>query len=241
MSTRCSRTRGPASAPSLVTCPTSTHRHAAALGLDDELAGRTRGPGPPSRAPTPSSLVGDRLDAVDDARASASRCSIGVDDAAQRRLRRDPHVRLDRCRADRRAAFTCCGALLRADVQRRAAPRRRRAAVTSVLLPMPGSPPSSVTEPGTRPPPSTRSSSPIDVGRGAPSWASTSSRQTDRGERREHAAAGSLPPPPRASPRRSSSTPRTPSTAPTTWRGARRTRRTPTPNAPIPSTSRLAY
>ena len=45
---------------------------------------------------------------------------------------------------------------------------------SSVLLPMPGSPPSSVTDPGTNPPPSTRSSSSIEVAIGSPSWARTS-------------------------------------------------------------------
>ena len=39
---------------------------------------------------------------------------------------------------------------------------------------MPGSPPSSVTDPGTRPPPSTRSSSPIAVLRGVPASGSMS-------------------------------------------------------------------
>ena len=54
---------------------------------------------------------------------------------------------------------------------RRAPPRRPRPAAPSacssnVDLPMPGSPPSRVTEPGTRPPPRTRSSSATPVGRG---------------------------------------------------------------------------
>ena len=41
---------------------------------------------------------------------------------------------------------------------------RRRRASTSVDLPMPGSPPSSTSEPGTRPPPSTRSTSRMPSG-----------------------------------------------------------------------------
>ena len=36
--------------------------------------------------------------------------------------------------------------------------------LVSVDLPIPGAPPSSTSEPGTRPPPSTRSSSPMPVG-----------------------------------------------------------------------------
>ena len=53
--------------------------------------------------------------------------------------------------------------------------------LVSVDLPMPGEPPSSTSEPGTRPPPRTRSSSPIDVlSRGARS-ARTSRNGTGRG------------------------------------------------------------
>ena len=46
---------------------------------------------------------------------------------------------------------------------------------------MPGSPPSSVTEPGTSPPCSTRSSSPIEVGSGGPGLG------VDLGDRHRHA------------------------------------------------------
>ena len=51
---------------------------------------------------------------------------------------------------------------------------RPSACSSSVLLPMPGSPASRVTEPGTRPPSSTRSSSPTPVGTGTAAPASTS-------------------------------------------------------------------
>ncbi len=44
----------------------------------------------------------------------------------------------------------------------------------NVLLPMPGSPPNNVTEPGTKPPPNTRSSSPMPVGTGSDSVELTS-------------------------------------------------------------------
>ena len=54
-----------------------------------------------------------------------------------------------------------------------------RACSTSVLLPMPGSPPSSTSDPGTRPPPRTRSSSTIPVVmRSGVSSVSSSSRVT---------------------------------------------------------------
>ena len=48
-----------------------------------------------------------------------------------------------------------------------------RSCSKSVLLPMPGSPPSSVTDPGTSPPPNTRSSSARPVGWGCEHCAST--------------------------------------------------------------------
>src|SRR5579884_1270262 len=59
----------------------------------------------------------------------------------------------------------------------------------SVDLPMPGEPPSSTSEPGTRPPPSTRSSSPMPVFMRSTGAAPTSAR-------RRGASAGPKPPPP---------------------------------------------
>ena len=59
------------------------------------------------------------------------------------------------------------GRLLAGDVEHRAAGRSASAAqswISSVHLPMPGSPLISTTEPGTMPPPSTRLSSPMDTG-----------------------------------------------------------------------------
>ena len=82
------------------------------------------------------------------------------------------------CSAPSRSARnrTCCG-----DSSPETYSTLRPAAATSaaawsriVDLPMPGSPPSRVTEPGTRPPPSTRSSSAMPVGRGENSVGSTS-------------------------------------------------------------------
>ncbi len=62
------------------------------------------------------------------------------------------------------------------------------AIVTSVDLPTPGSPPTSTSDPGTMPPPRTRSSSPIPVGiRSASSAETSASATTSRG------CAGALP------------------------------------------------
>ena len=90
------------------------------------------------------------------------------------------HRRRRRARAARRA-----GAPVRSIPRRRRRPRGRRARasaaqawISSVDLPMPGSPPISVAEPGTKPPPATRSSSPMPVtmrGSGSDSPARSSS------------------------------------------------------------------
>ena len=68
---------------------------------------------------------------------------------------------------------TCC-ALSSAVTYNVRAGHAARSCMSSVLLPMPGSPPSKVTEPGTMPPPNTRSSSGIVVACGWPIEPSTS-------------------------------------------------------------------
>ncbi len=83
--------------------------------------------------------------------------------------------------APRRSARmrTCCG--LSSALMYSVGPGHQASSCSSsVLLPMPGSPPRRVTEPGTSPPSSTRSSSPMPVGRASPrrasmSWSSCSS------------------------------------------------------------------
>ena len=67
----------------------------------------------------------------------------------------------------------------------------------SVLLPIPGEPPSSTSEPGTSPPPSTRSNSPIPVRSLSPRSEETSRSFTGRGA---SPAAVARPPPPRLRP-----------------------------------------
>ena len=83
-------------------------------------------------------------------------------------------------------------------VRRPAAHRLASAIVVSVDFPMPGAPPISTREPGTIPPPSTLSSSPIPVLRRSCSTASTSASATGlTGAARSRAS----PPPPPAPPR----------------------------------------
>ncbi len=154
----CSSTRGPAICPSLVTWPTSS----TAVPLD--LANRT------------SSAVHSRnCDTAPGAASTRSECMVWMEStistcAVRRRRGADDvlHAGLGDQPCGRR--FQVPGA---APAVRPASPTPRRwrtaprpsalsaaaACSISVDLPMPGSPPIKVTEPGTRPPPSTRSSS----------------------------------------------------------------------------------
>ena len=191
VSTTCSSTRGPGEVPSLVTWPTSRTAMPRRLGLLDQPVSALPDLG--DRARRRAELgIDDGLDRVDDhdvgpqvvdrgstmsgsavsARSQSSRRS------APSRSAREPHLlRL----------------LLGGHVERAAAPprpARGQACSSSVDLPMPGSPPSRVTEPGTRPPPSTRSSSAMPVGTGAARRATSSAVMGTAGRR---AGAGSAP------------------------------------------------
>ena len=97
----------------------------------------------------------------------------GGDDLRQRRLGQQPQVGAHRGEPLGAQAHLL-GALLGRDVQRAARASCASSCSSSVLLPMPGSPPSNVTEPGTTPPPSTRSSSPMPVVPGRLASGSTS-------------------------------------------------------------------
>ncbi len=88
---------------------------------------------------------------------------------------------------NRSARTRTCAADSSAHTSRHRAPRAAiwpSACINNVLLPMPGSPPISVTEPGTRPPPRTRSSSASSVGRGAAPEMTTSPIGTGTGTAR---------------------------------------------------------
>ena len=74
--------------------------------------------------------------------------------------------RLGRTASRRPARKRTCWALSSADTYSVRPGQPANSCSSNVLFPMPGSPPSKVTEPGTKPPPSTRSSSLIPLGRG---------------------------------------------------------------------------
>ena len=126
---------------------------------------RPRAPGRPSPARAGQAGGVERLHRVDDADLGplglqrgehGVEVRLGDDRARSQRVRPEPlGAQLDLRRR-----------LLAGDVEHRCAPRPRgcRARTeVSVDLPIPGEPPISTSEPGTRPPPSTRSSSPMPV------------------------------------------------------------------------------
>ena len=158
----CSSTRGPAIAPSLVTWPIEEHRRAGLLreahqprrGLA-HLADRARRSDSSARSTASGSSRRRAPAAASPRRARGCVSTRGLREQLQRRRPARP--------SRARAQATCAQRFLAGDVER----RQRRAlsasaaCSSSVDLPMPGSPPSSTTEPCTRPPPSTRSSSPM--------------------------------------------------------------------------------
>ena len=169
VSTTCSSTRGPASAPSLVTWPTSTVARSRLLASRTSRAAHSRtwatdpGAEPSSGSKTvwmesTTTRSGcDLVDLGDQVAAGPSRWP------ASSRGARVPS------RSARRR--TCWGDSSADDVERRWPPTWPPPTATwssSVDLPMPGSPPTRVTEPGTRPPLSTRSTSREPVERGPP-------------------------------------------------------------------------
>ena len=167
VSTTCSSTRGPGERAVLGDVADEHRRHAALLGLAHEPVRALAHLG--DRAGRRAELgVVDRLDRVDDEHVGRELVDVG-EHVRQRRLGRELAGRA-RCAPSRSArSRTCWRRLLGGDEQARgcrAAPCAASTWSSSVDLPMPGSPPSSVTEPGTSPPPSTRSSSATPVGRG---------------------------------------------------------------------------
>ena len=123
VSTTCSSTRGPASAPSLVTWPTSTMATPRRLASTTSCwaHSRTWADRPRRRRQPP---VGDGLDAVDDDE-PGRRAVDGVDDAGQRRLGGQPQLGAHGAEALGPQAHLL-RALLGADVQRRARPPRQQ-------------------------------------------------------------------------------------------------------------------
>jgi len=172
VSTMCSSTRGPASAPSLVTWPTSTVAMPRLLATRVSWAAHSR-----TCATEPGALLSCSLHSVwiesttQNCGASASTVarifSSWISAATRTRVPASP---------SRRARSATCAGLSSPVTYSTfiCDDSASSACSSSVLLPMPGSPPISTTAPSTMPPPSTRSSSSCPVGVRATSAASTS-------------------------------------------------------------------
>jgi hypothetical protein len=165
VSTRCSSTRGPARLPSLVTWPTSTTLTPRALASPTRRWAQPRTwPTVPGAVPRSGSNTVWIESTTTTAGARASRWATIRGSEVSATSHSDGAV------TPRRSARS---ATWRADssavTYRQVAPRatEARAWSSSVDLPTPGSPPTTVTEPGTSPPPSTRSSSGSPVGTGS--------------------------------------------------------------------------
>ena len=179
----CSSTRGPAIWPSLVTWPTSMTAAPERLA-SGSAPGRRRAPGSPCRARIRSTSV--HMVWIESITTRRGVCALG---RASRRCRRPRSRRPVAPAAPAKAEPL--GAqphllhrLLAGDVDARGGRRARAppaACSSSVDLPMPGSPPTSSTEPRTKPPPVTRSSSAMpEAVRGASSALAGQRMQRER-------------------------------------------------------------
>ncbi len=158
----CSSTRGPATAPSLVTCPTRNTGVREPLAKCSIASPHSRTcvtvPGPPSRSARESVWIESTTIASGAIWAAASSTtSRSVSHSSSSDSGTAPR---------REARRRICVSLSSPVTYRMRWPSRASAMAScssSVLLPMPGSPPTSSSEPGTSPPPSTRSSSRMPV------------------------------------------------------------------------------
>ena len=201
----CSSTRGPAMAPSLVTWPDDEGGRLGALGEGHQAAGHLAHLADGARR---RAELGQEQVWMESMASAAGSLTLGGRRGSCRRRSRRRGAEPRRVHAQPLGAHAgLAQRLLAGDVERRApsAASRSRAARRSVLLPMPGSPPSSTSEPGTTPPPSTRSSSAMPVSRRDSESALTSASGTGRlvvPERPRPAASRRARSPPRASSRR---------------------------------------
>src|SRR5581483_3395356 len=172
----CSSWRGPARAPSLVTWPTNTTDTPRCLAIATRSPAHARTcvtlPGVPVASGSCTVWI-ESITTTDGCSASIAVATDGIAVSA----------RIQRCGGSspgsRSARRRTCWADSSADTSRHFSPPDAMADIacsSSVDLPMPGSPPTSVTDPGTSPPLSTRSSSPRPVERAvAVEWSTSPS------------------------------------------------------------------
>ena len=209
--------------------PDQDHRHAALLREPHQPARHLAHLPDRARAARHRRVV-EHLHRVDDADVGA----LGVDRREHRvevGLGHDRHLQRRRRRgaAARSLTWAADSSPDTYRTLRPAAARLPSAALVSVDLPMPGEPPMRTSEPGTTPPPSTRSSSPMPVPSRSIRAASTSPSATGVSARPERAPPSAPPPaaraaPRRAAPRRACSTRRSPGSAHATSGSRARTR-----------------
>ena len=171
-STRCSSERGPAIEPSLVTWPTSTVVSIRCLArlTSAEVISRTwvTPPGVPSM---PAAEMVCTESTISSAGSTASTCASSA--ARSVSAARKSFALIAPIRSARSLTWAADSSPVTYSTGPRSA-ASAPASSSSVDLPTPGSPASSATVPGTRPPPSTRSSSSMPVGRAAAALASIS-------------------------------------------------------------------
>ena len=159
----CSSTRGPASCPSLVTCPTSTVAVPLALAKRVRCAAHSR-----TCATLPGALLRASLYTVwmESITATCGRSACKVSRifssciSASTRTCEPSSPR----RRERKATWLALSSPVTYKVCMPCNCKASSACNSKVDLPMPGSPPMSTTPPSTTPPPSTRSSSPRPLG-----------------------------------------------------------------------------
>ena len=185
----CSSARGPARAPSLVTWPTSTVATCRDLARPTSWSAHSRTwvmlPGTPLARRSPrvaGPMATAWIESITTRSGSASTTElITVPTSVAARISRPGGI------GPRRSARSrTWWADSSADTSRTRCPEAARAASTwssRVDLPIPGSPPRRVTEPGTRPPESTRSNSSTPVGTAVASDRSTEESGTGMAER----------------------------------------------------------
>ena len=181
-STRCSRVFGPAIGPVLGHVPDEDDRDPLALGEVHQPDGRLADL--PDAARRSVELVDRRgLDAVDDDRGRAHPAT-GLDDRSDVVLGQDLDVAARLAVEQAQPTRPAAGPARPTPRPSRRGPEPASPAATwssRVDLPIPGSPPTRINDPGTRPPPRTRSSSPMPVARRGTSASPMSARATGRG------------------------------------------------------------
>ena len=162
MSTTCSSTRGPASPPSLVTWPTKI------VGMLRRFASCTRRCAQPRTCTTEPGAEPSAGSATAWMLSITSNSGCTLSSAAMMLVSdgSDTSHKLSRTACSRSARSRTCCALSSAVTYSERVGHDARSCNNNVDLPMPGSPPSNVTDPGTNPPSSTRSSSEMPVDNG---------------------------------------------------------------------------